>query len=281
MMIAPLLYGASLSFLYQPKNGQIWDPSCFAAANGTYYCISMYSEHGDAVYTSGWLARSDDGAHWRDVGPIAPSLAGKQWWKGFVMQTQTNPPKFVMNHGVYENRLNDALRILTSTDLTTWTVVSTSRPDTRWYHTEGRWDHMYMHKAADGSFIGFPVSSPLDAAKYAGTWPGIQRSPDGQNWTAFEPLSVNWGGLTPQGIEEGGIERLGNKYFLIGGDGAVDAPTNYSMWVFSSDQIEGPYQPVADMRIRLSGGGGRHESFEWGALAVWARGRNDERLISQ
>jgi hypothetical protein len=286
-MLATL--AAAAAFLYQPRAGQLWDPSCFAIDNGTFYCVSMYSEAGNSVYTSGWLATSADGVHWRDVGPIAPSEPGTQWWKGFVLQRE-EPPYYVLNHGVFEKGgdgryHNDALRILTSSDLITWSVNSTSRPDAKWYHNLGRWDHMYMTRSSEHGFIGFPVSSPLDSSTYASTWPGVQRSADGIRWTAHAPLEVNWHGLSPQGIEEGGIERLAypngtaSAYFLIGGGGAARTASSYSMWAYRAPNIDGPFEPLP-RRFRLSGGSPA-SGFEFGALAVWCRGRGGERLISQ
>lgn len=283
-MSLPVLIAVQ-SFLYQPQTGQLWDPSCFAIPNGTFYCVAMYSEHGDSVYSSGWLATSNDGVHWRDVGPIAPSEPGTQWWKGFVLQLGPGP-SFVMNHGVFEHdRYNDALRILTSSDLIHWHVKGTSRPDSRWYNSHGRWDHMYMSADPAGGFVGFPVSSPLASQTFANTWPGVQRSPDGIQWTAHAPLNVTWGGVTAQSIEEGGFELLEGgaagqrSYYLIGGGAGAHSGRTYSMWVFRSDNIDGPYRP-ATRRFRLSGGS-TQPGFEFGALAVWCRGRNGERLISQ
>jgi len=163
--MASILCAAS-AFLYHPSIGQIWDPSCFAAANGTYYCVFMYSQKGDGVYESGWLAASDDGVRWRDVAPIAPSLAGTQWWKGFVLQLRADPPLFVLDHGVCERPGgNDALRILTSNDLRSWAVNGTSKSDPLWYRPS-RWDHMYMGRdETNGGYIGLPVSSPINGSK--------------------------------------------------------------------------------------------------------------------
>ena len=82
------------------------------------------------------------------------SPQGDMWWKGFVRQIRgdaastTDEPLFIMDHGVYEDGKNDALRFLTSTDLQHWTENSTSHPDPTWYRRSGRWDHMYM--SADG-----------------------------------------------------------------------------------------------------------------------------------
>jgi hypothetical protein len=194
----------------------------------SFWAISMYSPHGDKKYPSGFLSRSTDGAHWLDVGPIAPSHPNCSWWKGFPLQRPDGT--FVLNHGVYDTHGadnttrdgNSALRILTSTNLQNWTEVATSKPDARWYKPT-RWDHMYM-KLVNGSYIGFPVTEPIDATRFAGTWPGVQHSPDGITWTATAPLDVRWGNVAPQGIEEGGIERLTlpdgtSRYFLIGGQG--------------------------------------------------------------
>ena len=228
---APLLVALSPAvcegFIYQPAVGQVWDPSVLYW-NSSFWAISMYSPHGDKKYPSGFLSRSTDGAHWLDVGPIAPSHPNCSWWKGFPLQRPDGT--FVLNHGVYDTHGadnttrdgNDALRILTSTNLQNWTEVATSKPDARWYKPT-RWDHMYM-KSVNGSYIGFPVSEPINATRYAETWPGVQHSPDGITWSAAAPLDVRWGDIAPQGIEEGGIERLvlpdgTSRYFLIGGQG--------------------------------------------------------------
>jgi len=176
--------------------------------------------------------------------------------------------------GVFEHGKNDALRFLTSTDLKNWTVNSTNHPDPRWYHTSGRWDHMYMSQdSVTGGFIGFPVSSPSESQTYASTWPGIQRSVDGIHWSVQAPLNVSWEGVNPTGIEEGGFERVkgrdgSHKYYLIGGGGGP-GPVRmaYSMWVFASDKVDGPYQPLVE-GFRLSGGTSQSSGL-FGWLAAW------------
>ena len=267
----------SSAFIYQPAVGQIWDPSVLYW-DGSFFAISMYSPKGNKQYPSGFLSRSADGAHWQDLGPIAPSQPNFQWWKGFVLPRPDGT--FVLNHGVYEaHGGNDALRILTSTDLRNWTTVATSKPDARWYKPT-RWDHMFTKPdpAVKGGYIGFPVSEPLNATKYASTWPGVQRSPDGVAWTASAPLDVRWGGgVAPQGIEEGGIERLmlpdgSFRYFLIGGQGGGGGC--YQMWSFVSDadDIMGPYSPT-QRRFRMSGGlGGWGTCYSFGGLGAWVAG---------
>lgn len=277
-------------YVYQPAIGQIWDPSVLYW-NSSFWAISMYSPNGDKKYPSGFLSRSEDGVHWLDVGPIAPSHPNCSWWKGFPLQRPDGT--FVLNHGVYDTHGadnttrdgNDALRILTSRNLQNWTEVATSKPDAQWYKPN-RWDHMYM-KRVNGSYVGFPVSEPINATRFAGTWPGVQHSPDGVAWTAAAPLEVRWGDIAPQGIEEGGIERLTlpngtSRYFLIGGQGGGGGC--YQMWSFVSDEdsLMGPYSPT-QRRFRLSGGlGGWGTCYSFGGLGAWVPpSAHSEALISQ
>jgi len=210
--------------------------------------------------------------HWEDGGEICPEIPGDMWYKGFVRQIRGNPANmtddalFIMDHGVAESSgANDALRFLTSTDLKHWKYSSTSHPDPRWYRVLGRWDHMYMSKDPSGGFIGFAVSTPT-VPGFGGTWPGVQRSEDGINWKVEPPLNVTWAGTTPTSIEEGGFERVAKdgKYYLIGGGGNFQQA--YSMWVYESDRIDGPYSPLVE-GFRLSGGAAGSGKVGW--LAAW------------
>ena len=182
-----------------------------------------------------------------------------------------------MDHGVDEplngtgpGTGNDALRFLTSTDLKNWHYNSTSRPDPHWYNPKGRWDHMYMSQDPEsGGFIGFAVSTPtVPGYVRGGAWPGIQRSKDGIRWVTEAPLNVTWGGTTPTSIEEGGFERMksSGKYYLIGGGGNFRMA--YSMWVYESLHIDGPYTPVRN-GFRLSGGSNGRGEGQFGWLAAW------------
>ena len=88
LLLPACLVGPALGFLYQPSSGQIWDPSCFASRDGnqSYYCVAMYQRDGDPTnhYTAGLLFGSDDGVHWRDVGPVAPSARVRSDLRSFA-----------------------------------------------------------------------------------------------------------------------------------------------------------------------------------------------------
>ena len=93
LLLALLVPVPLAAFLYQPATGgQIWDPSV-TWWRGRYYAHAMYQHPGDRtnVYTSGWLAESDDGCHWVDGGAVAPEAKGDMWFKGFVRQIRGVP----------------------------------------------------------------------------------------------------------------------------------------------------------------------------------------------
>jgi len=78
--------GLSSAFLYQPgTGGQIWDPS-ITWWRGKWYAHTMYQRPGDKTnsYAAGWVATSEDGAHWKDGGEICPEISGDMWFKGIM-----------------------------------------------------------------------------------------------------------------------------------------------------------------------------------------------------
>ena len=96
---------------------------------------------------------------------------------------------------------------------------------------------------------------------------GLIRSADGmQNWSAVPPPSYEWGPLgRGTSMEIGGVEKIGGRYYAIGGSGnggydsypvepgrSGDVGGQYSMWTLSADSIEGPFAPKPDS-FRLSG----------------------------
>jgi hypothetical protein len=84
---------------------------------------------------------------------------------------------------------------------------------------------------------------------------------------------VEWGDITPVELEWGGCERLGGRYYLIGG-GVTMGYKGYGMFAFVADDLWGPFSPQAGA-YRLCGNSHQHVSW----LAAWCRGQ-DELLIS-
>ena len=86
--------------------------------------------------------------------------------------------------------------------------------------------------------------------------------------------------LWPNGIaacshfEYGGCERLGGKYYLIGGYANIAGFAGYSMFTLVADDPRGPFRPDVEA-FRLCGSS--RQNVTW--LAAWCRG-NGELLVS-
>jgi hypothetical protein len=223
------------AFMYRPKTGLTWDPSCMTWNNKSY-CYFMYvcgstttgcNSTNETHYGHGLVAASDDGVHFEDHSAFNAEYPGVVWDKCMIHKVKDvdGKPMFVMDHGTSgavkgpdspsANLPNDrgcpagssqCLRFLKSTDAVTWEYMYTLHPDIRWYKSDkgvskGRWDHAYIQEDTKrGGFIAFPVATPAAPRPPA---PGILRSPDGLNWTVEEPVVTDWTskGVTPAGFE--------------------------------------------------------------------------------
>ena len=282
---------STVAFLYRPRTGIIWDPSC-VISNGTTSCISMYVKPGTAGYSGGFLASSSDGVHFADRGVIDTEWPGVGWFKAFFYRACPPDPSakcvWAMNHGTNGNvsgpddpavpLQNDrgcpagtgqCLRHLRSHDLMNWKYMYTTHPDASWYElaqTRGaRWDAAYVLNDTSssntgksvGQMVAFPTATPIGAATGAGM---MLAADGGLNWTVAPPPAVQFGGIRPFFIELGGVERLADgRYYMLGGSGrgapnCSDHGTDcYAMHTFVSHTgVRGPY--VADAAaLRLSG----------------------------
>ena len=281
------------AMLYAPPQGSIWDPSCLRIGGQTH-CVFMYiSSNGTANslhggYPSGLLASANDGVHFRTVGQVAfEQWEGVGFFKAFVSYIGPDPaqpdkPLFVMNHGTEGNTTDrpprsasdpgcpydsQCLRWLRSNDMLNWSPMYTNSPDPRWYLVSGggaaaRWDAASMMPDPAGrGWLAFPTAS-VPGRINCGL--GLMRSPDGvSNWSAVAPPSYDWGALgRGTSMEIGGVEKIGDRYFVIGGTGnagyepyPVQPPyrgSPYSMYVLSSASPGGPYTP-RPASFRLSG----------------------------
>ena len=292
MAIQSIIAASALAFMYRPHAGLTWDPSCLIYKK-THYCFFMYQAPDESTYGHGYLATSDDGVHFKDRGIIDAEYPGVDWFKCFVHKVvgTDGSDLFVMNHGTWRDvggpddpsvalpadrgcpkGTKQCLRFLKSKDLLHWEYLYTLHPDPKWYAatdgvSTGRWDHAYMQADGDGGFVAFPVATPCDRAHPA---PGILRSADGLNFTVHSPVVIEWGGVTPAGFEFGGMEKVGGRWYLLGGR---SEEWHYSMYTLRSlgSSVLGPYAPDTHA-YRLSGERGAPLPSGAGQmLAAWAR----------
>ena len=127
--------------------------------------------------------------------------------------------KFIMDHGVARPQGQDLMRFYQSKDLRHWEYITSTEPDDRWYRRD-RWDHMYMLPKEEGKpeagYWGYVVAVPKQGVDL----PAMMQSPDGLKWEVLPPAKTEWGNTPPRNhFEYGGCERIGGKYYLIGGTG--------------------------------------------------------------
>lgn len=264
--------------LYRPENGRIWDPTVIKY-NGIYHAFTMYYEKGAAESYSMRLAVSEDGVHWTDKGNIITDDKNPVW-KMYIFRTKDGI--FSLNHGSKSrpDSENDTLIYYRSEDLYNWSYLGSNQPDPRWYEPDnGRWDHMYCLPSEKEGYIGYTVAVPKDEYR---SLIGIQRSSDGLFWYSCPPPVIDWDGIEPVcEMEVGGCEKIGDKYYLMGG---ICPPFNgnyaYSCYVFTSDNENGPFKPDKKA-LRLCGFNGRRGEVFVQTLAAFCRDYdNGELLVS-
>ncbi|MCY2929592.1 MAG: hypothetical protein NTV86_08880 [Planctomycetota bacterium] len=267
--------------IYHPGKGAMWDPSILWH-DGRYYAFMMYNRDGvnglEAKHCL--LAVSDDGVHWHDEAVVIEELERDRDCKVFKCMVARCGDRFILNHGVARPEGQDMLRFYESSDLRHWNYLYSTRPDPRWYGLPPdphRWDHMYMLPKVENvgenpaaGYWGYPVAiaKPGDPRGV-----GMMQSADGRQWEPLPPAKVEWGDTPPVDLEWGGCERIGGRYYLIGG-GVYLGFKAYGMFTFVADDPRGPFRP-APGPMRLCGNSDTHISW----LAVWCRG-HDELLIS-
>lgn len=280
------------SMIYSSGDGVFWDPSIIYH-DGKYHLFAM--QWGDyktrTNRKSGWqgclYTTSKDGVHWEDGRVILEEREEEAFFKPFVTRCGD---RFIMNHGArrYEPdgqlKHQDVLRFYQSKDLVNWTYITSTRPDERWYNPAGtsptRWDHMYMLPKEEGNpeagYWGYVVS----ISKSDNNLPGMMQSKDGVSWEVLPPAKAQWGAITPRRFYEyGGCERIGGKYYLIGG-GKSPVGTGYGMVTFVSEGPRGTFRPD-ETAFRLCGTTRKLQEIGFQSwLAAWARGQDGEKLIS-
>jgi hypothetical protein len=265
----------SQAMIYRPEKGAMWDPSVIWH-EGKYYSFMMYNKDGQNGLQAKHclVASSTDGVHWQDEYiPIEEreSARGCRFFKCFVTRCGD---KFIMNHGVARPEGQDTLRFYESFDLKKWDYLFSNRPDAKWYVRDGRWDHMYIigkeEGKSDAGYWGYAVATPKSGLTRA---PAMLHSINGKDWDILAPAEMKWGDTRERDMEYGGCERIGGKYYMIGGAGEYISE-GYSMYTLVSDGPLGPFAPDVEA-YRLCGT--TKKTVTW--LAAWARGKG-ELLIS-
>lgn len=219
---------------YTPaRRGLIWDTWIYYH-KGKYY---MYYLGGQFLnWWSHELAVSDDGVHWREYGTIIKPGEGAGMGTGHIWKSGDfeSSGKWVINYS--EWRSKQSIMFATSTDLVNWTKVDEKLrfvQDTRWYKKgRGRWDCIDALKREDGSFYGYFTANPaVEKLDYTPCGFGFAESKDGIRWTALPPVEGEMHG------EFGGINKIGDKYYIIVSDGVGQGRVGVS------DRPEGPFLP--------------------------------------
>lgn len=222
-------------FLYKPSKGSFWDPTVIYA-NGQYYMYTMYG--GDSV----WLATSQDGVHWKDYGVVLKSEGFKnnRVWKQYVSKVGD---RYIMDYGAFADQgtNNNLLRFYESTDLLHWKFLYELPIDTQYYRADGRWDHMFMipkdERNPAAGYLGYMVANPIDHGGF-----GMMESPDGIHYQPIKAPEIDADFQIPT-LEPGGIKKIGNKYFFIGGDANHFGFSGYGVYTYVADSPMGPFRP--------------------------------------
>ena len=259
---------------YKPPTGRFKD-NYIVWHEGKFYLYSMYM-HKDIVdnnkcedYRNIWLATSEDGVHWDNIGPVILNSS-------FIicsMSVHEVNGKFILNHGSFSNNKQNVLRFWESYDLIHWTYMGEEydlKPDPRWYDQNSRLDTMDVIKENENGSI-----------KYYGyaTGPGgFLESNDGIHWFGISPQrTIEWGSMDPPPggyFEIGGCEKINGRYYLLGGSFNYMGYSGYGVYTHIGDTPAGPFKPDFEA-YRLNG-----NSIRW--VTLWARfcRMNSELLIN-
>ena len=258
---------------YKPLVGGMWDPSLIFY-KGYYYMLSMHYEE-IGKWDGMWAARSKDGVHWEDMGRVL--VGDLQICKMFPHIAEDG--SVVVNHGSLSGRPgtdNDTIRFYRSEDMIHWEHLYDNHPDPAYYEPYTRWDHMYVSKV-DDTYYGYVVAVPLPECQSA---VGLMKSKDGIHFDIFAPPKFEWDGLPSWKMYEGGgFEKIGEKYYYIGGTVGYWGEWGYGLYTFVSDSPEGPFHPDKEA-FRLCGFSDLPDRTFIQNLAAFFRDKNGDVLVS-
>jgi hypothetical protein len=259
--------------IYRPSVGRFKD-GFVLWHDGRFHLFSMYKTGGgDDNFLNVWLATSEDGVHWKDVGPVIKDAPFNIW----AMAVHRVGDRFIMNHGSFSRPgVQNVIRFWESRDLIHWTFMGNQAdlmPDTRWYRADSRLDCM--------SVVPVVERGKTRYYGYATGPGGFLESADGIHWSGKPQPKIDWGVFprppTPEdegALEIGGCQQIGGRFYLVGGWFNTMGQTGYGVYTLAGSSPKGPF--VADSAAyRLCG-----NSTRW--VALWARfcPVNDEVLVN-
>ena len=266
----PLRIADNSGFLYKPGKGSFWDPTVIYA-NGQYYMYTMYG--GDSV----WLATSKDGVHWKDYGVVLKSEGFKnnRVWKQYISKVGD---RYIMDYGAFTDvgTNNNLLRFWQSRDLIHWKFLYQLPIDTKYYQPDGRWDHMFMIPKDENNpkagYLGYMVANPISHGGF-----GMMQSSDGIHYHPIKAPEIEAAFDIPT-LEPGGIEKIGARYYFIGGDANHYGFSGYGVYTYIADSPMGPFRPDLPA-YRLTGTSGVDGDAYINILAAFVK-NSPQRLVS-
>ncbi len=248
--------------IYKPQTGCFKD-NFLLYENGTYYLFSMFlkdaaGNRDETGYRNVFLATSKDSVHWKDHGRVIADAPFPVW----AMMVYKVGDFYVMNHGSFgQEGMQNVIKLWKSNDLYHWEYMGEEYdvyPDYSQCEKNSRLDCMYVIREEDG-YYGFATGPQ---------W--LFKSEDGVHWKSLPTPKIEWGEFppSPMSSEEGifevaGCEKIGGKYYLIGGWFNYMGYSGYADYVLTADRAEGPFRPCSP-KYRLNG-----QSERW--VCLWAR----------
>ena len=221
--------------------GNMWDVWLYYH-EGTYYLFSLCKA--GEQWDNFSMARSPDGVHWTELGPVLTRDEGVTWmgtgstWQNPVPGGQ---PAFQTNYSSWRGP-RQTIFFAQSDDLVHWTKCGSTHEfvqDERWYEPNGRWDCIWTMARPGGGLYGYWTATPK---KETGGRFGFGESLDGVTWKALVPPKVEGVG---EG-EVGAIEKIGRKYYMLFGNYPV-------MRTLVADEPHGPFIATTRNNVFLSG----------------------------
>jgi len=250
-MVCAIEYPENQLMFYKaldPGTGNMWDTWLYLH-EGT--CYPYYLANRGTSWDNISAARSPDGVHWEELGPVLRKGEDVEWMG--IGSTWASPDpgdggKFVTNFSEWKGP-RQTIFFAESADLINWRRLDSTHEfvqDTRWYKEEGRWDCIHTIPRAEGGLYGYWTADPQH-----GPGVGFGQSLDGVTWEALEPPRFAEG--SPHG-EAGAVEKIGERYYLMLGSAG-------GMRTLVADAPQGPFAPAERNFDLLAGRSGMHTYF--------------------